>query len=48
MDTVIVGAGQSGLALSYFLTKRDIYHLLLERGRVAERWRSERLVSGHG
>ncbi len=42
MDTVIVGAGQSGLALSYFLTERGIDHLLLERGRVAERWRSER------
>ena len=42
MDTVIVGAGQSGLALSYFLMERGIDHLLLERGRVAERWRSER------
>jgi putative flavoprotein involved in K+ transport len=38
----IVGAGQAGLAMSAALAKRGIDHLVLERGRIAERWRSER------
>jgi putative flavoprotein involved in K+ transport len=42
VDTVIVGAGQAGLALSYCLTASGHEHVLLERGQVAERWRSER------
>lgn len=37
-DVAIVGAGQAGLALSRHLSARGIEHLLLERGRVAERW----------
>jgi putative flavoprotein involved in K+ transport len=41
-DTIIIGAGQAGLALSRCLTIAGIDHVLLERGRVAERWRSER------
>lgn len=41
-DTLIIGAGQAGLALSHCLTAAGHDHLLLERGRVAERWRSER------
>ncbi len=40
--TIIIGAGQAGLALSRCLTEAGHDHLLLERGRVAERWRSER------
>jgi putative flavoprotein involved in K+ transport len=39
---LIIGAGQAGLALSRCLTDRSIRHVLLERGRVGERWRSER------
>lgn len=42
IETVIVGAGQAGLALSYHLGQLGLEHLLLERGRVGERWRSER------
>jgi putative flavoprotein involved in K+ transport len=42
VDTVVVGAGQAGLATSYFLTQHDRPHVVLERGRVGERWRSER------
>lgn len=39
---VVVGAGPAGLAASRHLTQRRIAHVVLERGRVAERWRSER------
>jgi len=44
MDTtaVIVGAGQAGLAMSSCLTRRGIDHVVLERGRIGERWQSER------
>jgi putative flavoprotein involved in K+ transport len=40
--TVVIGAGQAGLAASHCLADRGIEHVVLERGRVAERWRSER------
>ncbi|MGA7267779.1 MAG: FAD-dependent monooxygenase, partial [Aestuariivirga sp.] len=39
-DTLVVGAGQAGLAMSEHLTKAGIPHLVLERHRIAERWRS--------
>ena len=42
VETVVVGGGQAGLAMSEHLTARGIPHLVLERGRIAERWRSER------
>src|SRR6185295_9239774 len=41
-ETVIVGGGHAGLALSYHLSRVGRPHVILERGRVAERWRSER------
>jgi putative flavoprotein involved in K+ transport len=41
-DTIIIGGGQAGLAMSRCLTDEGIEHVVLERGRVAERWRSER------
>lgn len=41
-DTVIVGGGHTALALSYHLTRLGREHVILERGRLAERWRSER------
>jgi putative flavoprotein involved in K+ transport len=40
-DVVIVGAGQAGLALGRCLTELGIDHVILERKRIAERWRSE-------
>jgi putative flavoprotein involved in K+ transport len=40
-NTIVVGAGQAGLALSHCLTDRRIDHVVLERGRIGERWRSE-------
>lgn len=42
IDTVVVGGGQAGLAMSEHLTGCGIPHLVLERHRIAERWRSER------
>jgi putative flavoprotein involved in K+ transport len=42
VETVIVGAGQAGLALSRRLSDLAHGHVVLERGRVGERWRSER------
>lgn len=40
--TVVVGAGHAGLAMSRCLTERSIDHVLLERGDVANTWRTER------
>lgn len=42
-DVVVVGGGQSGLATSFCLgdAEADIDHVVLERGRIGERWRSE-------
>ncbi len=42
IETVIIGGGQAGLALSYYLTQQGRAHIVLERGRVAETWRSQR------
>jgi putative flavoprotein involved in K+ transport len=45
VETVIIGAGQAGLAMSRSLTGAGRPHVVLERGRVGERWRSERWES---
>jgi len=42
IDTLVVGAGQAGIALSGHLGKLGIPHLLLEKDRIAEAWRSGR------
>lgn len=42
VNTLIVGGGQAGLALSGHLSHRGVGHLVVERNRIAERWRSER------
>jgi putative flavoprotein involved in K+ transport len=42
VDTLVVGAGQAGVAMSEHLGKAGVSHLVLERSRIAERWRSER------
>ncbi|GAA3610400.1 NAD(P)/FAD-dependent oxidoreductase [Gibbsiella greigii] len=41
-DTLIVGGGQAGIAMSEHLTTLNIPHLVLEKNRVAEAWRSGR------
>lgn len=42
IDTVIIGGGQSGLTMSHALTRLGQPHVVLERHRIAERWRTER------
>jgi putative flavoprotein involved in K+ transport len=42
VDTLVVGAGQAGVAMSEHLTKCGVPHLVLERDRIAERWRTGR------
>jgi putative flavoprotein involved in K+ transport len=42
VPAVIIGAGQAGLATSWWLTERGVRHVVLERGQIAERWRSQR------
>ena len=42
VHTLIIGGGQAGLAMSHRLKQRGVTHLVLERQRIAERWRSER------
>jgi putative flavoprotein involved in K+ transport len=42
VETLIVGGGQAGLTMSHMLSRRGSPHVVLERGRIAERWRSER------
>lgn len=42
VETLVVGAGQAGIAMSEHLGRHGLPHLVLERRRIAERWRSER------
>jgi putative flavoprotein involved in K+ transport len=42
IDVVVVGAGHAGLAMSRVLAERAIEHVVLERGEVANSWRTER------
>ena len=41
-DTLVVGAGQAGIAMSEHLSNCGVPHLVLERARIAERWRTQR------
>jgi len=42
IEVLVVGAGQAGVAMSEHLGARGIPHLVLERDRIAERWRTGR------
>ena len=42
VDTLVIGGGQSGIAMSEHLSKHDIDHLVVEKNRIAEAWRSQR------
>ncbi|MCU0506778.1 MAG: NAD(P)-binding domain-containing protein [Chloroflexi bacterium] len=41
-DAIVVGAGQAGLGVSRVLVQRGVPHVVLERGRVGETWRTQR------
>lgn len=42
IDTLVIGAGQAGVAASEHLSKLGVAHVVLERDRIAERWRTGR------
>ena len=42
VDVVVVGAGHSGLAMSHALSRHSVDHVVIERGEVANSWRTER------
>ena len=42
VDVVVIGAGQAGLATSYYLTQQGRDHIVLEQDSVSESWRSSR------
>jgi hypothetical protein len=44
-QVVVIGAGQSGLAVSALLTAAAVDHVVVERGRTAQRWHAERWAS---
>jgi putative flavoprotein involved in K+ transport len=41
-SVVVIGGGQAGLSMSWWLTRRDIDHVVLERDRVGTEWRNRR------
>jgi putative flavoprotein involved in K+ transport len=41
-EVVVVGGGQAGIAMSEHLSNAGVPHVILERGRIAEKWRSGR------
>ena len=45
IDVVVIGAGQTGLAVSRELRRAGVAHIVLEKGRVAQTWRQ--LLPGH-
>jgi putative flavoprotein involved in K+ transport len=42
LDTLVVGAGQAGIGISYFLRQNHREHIVLERGEIGESWLSQR------
>lgn len=42
IDTLVIGAGQAGLAMSHCLSERSVAHVVLERGDIANSWATER------
>ena len=41
-DVVVVGAGQAGLSISYFLSKSKIDHIVLDQGKLGNAWLHDR------
>ena len=46
-DVIVVGAGYSGLCGSYHLKKYGLNHIIFERGKIGESWRSQRWDNFH-
>ena len=42
LEAIVIGAGHAGLSASYFLKEYGIPHLVFERGKIGESWRSKR------
>jgi putative flavoprotein involved in K+ transport len=42
LDVAVIGAGHAGLAISYHLNQRDLRHIVFERARIGETWRTQR------
>ncbi len=42
IDTLVIGAGQAGVAMSEHLSRQGVPHLVVERSRIAEAWRTSR------
>ncbi|MEP7373807.1 MAG: NAD(P)/FAD-dependent oxidoreductase [Chitinophagaceae bacterium] len=42
LDVIVIGAGFAGLSASYHLKKYGLSHLVFERGKIGESWRSQR------
>jgi putative flavoprotein involved in K+ transport len=42
IETLVIGGGQAGLTMSDMLSRRGLSHVVLEKGRIAEHWRSQR------
>jgi len=42
IEALVIGAGQAGVAMSEHLSRNAVAHLVLERKRIAERWRTSR------
>ncbi|WP_308737860.1 NAD(P)/FAD-dependent oxidoreductase [Rhizobium sp. TH2] len=42
LDVIVIGAGSAGLGVSYFLSRQGLRHRVLDGGRIAETWRTQR------
>ena len=42
LEVIIVGAGHAGLSASYYLKHLGLEHVVFERGKIGESWRSQR------
>lgn len=41
-DVIVVGAGYAGLCAGYYLKEKGLEHIIFERGKIGESWRSQR------
>ena len=42
LDVAVIGAGHAGLSISYCLKQNGLHHIVFERGKIGESWRSQR------